>query len=279
MIKVAVTGATGVLGRHVVRELNRLPVRVIAAAHSGHSDLPVLTDGWWLEMDLANPSDNMYEKLGQPDVLIHLAWQGLPRFKSMHHFETELPLQYRFLKDILKAGLPSIVVAGTCLEYGMRNGIFQETMPTNPSNPYAYAKDSLYKQLVFAKGDLNFNLTWARLFYMYGDGQSSTTLYSQLKQTVQQSERLFNMSAGAQLRDYLPIETVSRYLVKLALLKKDIGIVNVCSGRPQSVRSLVEGWVEKNNWNIELNLGYYPYPDYEPMAFWGDNSNLKTLIS
>jgi len=20
-------------------------------------------------------------------------------------------------------------------------------------------------------------------------------------------------------------------------------------------------------------LGYYPYPDYEPMAFWGDNSS------
>lgn len=25
---------------------------------------------------------------------------------------------------------------------------------------------------------------------------------------------------------------------------------------------------------IKLNLGHYAYPDYEPLAFWGDRSKL-----
>ena len=28
---------------------------------------------------------------------------------------------------------------------------------------------------------------------------------------------------------------------------------------------------------MKLNLGYYPYPTYEPMAFWGDNTKLDLI--
>jgi len=27
-----------------------------------------------------------------------------------------------------------------------------------------------------------------------------------------------------------------------------------------------------------LNRGCYPYPDYEPMAFWGDRRRLDSLL-
>ena len=46
-------------------------------------------------------------------------------------------------------------------------------------------------------------------------------------------------------------------------------MVNVCSGKPISVRKLVEQRLAKRKADIKLNLGYYPYPDYEPAAFWG----------
>ena len=85
------------------------------------------------------------------------------------------------------------------------------------------------------------------------------------------------MSEGEQLRDFLPIEKVSQHLINLAILNKNIGIVNVCSGRPISVHKLVKSWLEENNWSIELNLGYYPYPNYEPMDFWGSNQYLLSL--
>ena len=37
-------------------------------------------------------------------------------------------------------------------------------------------------------------------------------------------------------------------------------------------------YLEKNKKKIKLNLGYYPYSDYEPLAFWGDNTKLKLII-
>jgi dTDP-6-deoxy-L-talose 4-dehydrogenase (NAD+) len=64
----------------------------------------------------------------------------------------------------------------------------------------------------------------------------------------------------------------------LALKRADSGVVNLCSGQPISVRKLVEGWIKDNDWSIELNLGHYPYPDYEPMAFWGDRRKLDSLL-
>ena len=80
------------------------------------------------------------------------------------------------------------------------------------------------------------------------------------------------------MRDYLPVDKAAKYLISLALEKKDIGSINVCSGTPISVRRLVEAWIKENGWSIALNLGHYPYPDYEPIAFWGDRRKLDSLL-
>ena len=75
------------------------------------------------------------------------------------------------------------------------------------------------------------------------------------------------------MRDYLPVREVAINLVALARKQKNFGLVNICSGEPKSVRSIVEQWISENNWEIDLDLGYYPYPDYEPMEFWGVKSS------
>jgi dTDP-6-deoxy-L-talose 4-dehydrogenase (NAD+) len=90
-----------------------------------------------------------------------------------------------------------------------------------------------------------------------------------LKSAVSAGEHQFPMSGGDQLRDYLPVDEVARRLVDLAINPGDPGPINLCSGQPVSVRSLVESWIEQNGWNIEPVYGKLPYPDYEPMAFWG----------
>jgi len=86
------------------------------------------------------------------------------------------------------------------------------------------------------------------------------------------------MSGGEQLRDYLRVSEVADILIKIALQNKVQGIINCCSGKPVSVRKFVEQYLLDNNAEIKLELGYYPYPDYEPMAFWGDNEKLKKII-
>ena len=100
----------------------------------------------------------------------------------------------------------------------------------------------------------------------------------QLRKAVEAGHHTFNMSGGEQLRDYLPISDAAKYIVALSLAEHDLGIVNICSGIPVSVRNLVEAMIQEHGWSINLNLGYYPYPSHEPMAFWGCPKKLLSSV-
>jgi nucleoside-diphosphate-sugar epimerase len=277
-MKIAVTGANGFIGRYVLAELalKNVPCVAVDLYAPGKKDSSSFK---WTQIDLYEPPADAFHRMDRPDTLIHLAWGGLPNYRSAHHLEKELPGQYKFLSELVHEGLRCLVVAGTCFEYGMRSGVLTEDLTPYPENPYARAKNSLRQNLESLKLTKPFNLVWTRLFYVYGEGQSKTSLYSQLKEAVLRGDTEFNMSGGEQLRDYLPVEAVAREIVRLAMLGVDVGTVNICSGNPISVRELVERWIRENGWKIKLNLGYYPYPDHEPMAFWGSRKLLDSIIA
>ena len=193
-MKIAVTGASGFVGKHVLAALRTHDVEIYAvtrdASHLNNGIDPSIRV---VEMDIAHPDANAFEQLGCPDVLIHLAWDGLPHYKSLHHFETELPRQYNFLKGLIESGLPALLVTGTCFEYGMQSGELSEDMLAQPNNPYGYAKNALRQQLQYLQSTRPFKLTWARLFYMFGEGQAANTLYSQIRAAALRGDKVLSL--------------------------------------------------------------------------------------
>jgi dTDP-6-deoxy-L-talose 4-dehydrogenase (NAD+) len=274
-MKIAVTGASGFVGRHVVASLACSDNEIIASSRSEIGTLPKGVRH--VALDIAEPA-GAFDRLGRPDVVVHLAWAGLPNYRSLHHFETELPTQFRFLRGMVDDGLGRLVVAGTCYEYGMLSGALDEMMVGVPTNPYGHAKLMLLHQLQFLKAQSPFALSWARLFYSWGEGQAPSSLWSQLNAAVARGDARFPMSGGEQIRDFLAVSMLADHLAALARRGGDVGVVNVCSGQPIAVRSLVERWLASNGWSIELTLGHFPYPDYEPLAFWGNNTKLLAEV-
>jgi nucleoside-diphosphate-sugar epimerase len=281
---ILVTGASGFVGQHAVRALLARGHRVTVSATRPEN---TASFDWATEVECVpyvlpqQPDErDLYVHFGRPDALLHLAWQGLPNYTASFHLDQNLFPQYHFLKNLIVNGLPSLTVTGTCFEYGLQSGCLAEDVPTYPANAYALAKDSLRRFLGTLAAEHPVSLTWVRLFYMYGPGQSQHSLLPLLERAVAGGEVEFRMSGGEQLRDYLPVETVATYLSLLTeQTDRAVGIINCCSGRPISVRRLVEEHLERLGARIRLRLGSYPYPDYEPMAFWGDNTRLKQICT
>lgn len=274
MTIVAVTGASGFVGQHVLRELGRRGVQALALSRRN-----VASDSAdWCMLDMACPDKRTVDRIGSCHSLVHLAWGGLPNYLAERHLDEELPLQRAFLSEVCSTGLRSLVVSGTCLEYGMREGELHESLEVVPHVPYAQAKDRLRSFLELMRARTQMNLCWTRLFYVYGSGQSPNSLWPLLQAAIARGDVRFPMSAGQQVRDFLPIEEAARALVDLALIQSDCGVVNLSSGLPVTVEQRVRRWVEESGASIELDLGRFPYPSYEPLRFWGSRRKLDDTL-
>ena len=284
MKKILVTGATGFIGNYVIEQL-LLNNNCHVIATSSNSQKAQLTS-WYNKVDYLpfnlkefDTNVNYYEFFNQPDLLIHLAWEGLPNYKADFHINENLPRHFIFIKNLIDHGLKDITVTGTCFEYGMQEGELSELIEPKPTNSYSIAKDTLRKKIAQLPHLDNINFKWVRLFYMYGSGQSPNSLLSQLDRSLSMNETIFNMSGGEQERDYLPVEEVAANIINIALQQTVTGIINCCSGNPIKVKDFVINYLQTKNKYIQLNLGYYPYVDYEPMSFWGNNKKLKTILN
>lgn len=279
-MKVLVTGATGFLGKYVIEYLLSKDIYIIATGLEKCDDFITSSKKLaYIQYDInSSVNENTYKLFHSPDIMLHMAWEGLSDYKSSALVEKTLVAHSAFLRNIIDKGLKNLAVTGTCLEYGLKEGCLNEETPTEPVTNYGIAKDTLRKFLQQLKVQYRFNFNWLRLFYMYGQGQHPKSLIPQLEQAILNKQPSFDMSKGDQQRDYLPVEKVAEYIVDIALKQKDFGVVNCCSGKPVTVKSFAEEYLSKKNAKIQLNLGAHPYPDYEPFAFWGDNSKLKKLL-
>jgi nucleoside-diphosphate-sugar epimerase len=281
-MKILVTGATGYIGGYVITLLLERDHKVIATSSS---EAAARQKPWFDKVDFvehnihSDKTENLFKKFHSPDLVIHLAWGGLANFKDPSHIEKELPKQQQFLLNLIENGLKDLAVTGTCLEYGMREGELREDMETNPTIAYPIAKDLLRKNLEDLRKKKPFAFKWIRLFYMYGEGQTPKSIIPQLQKALAAGEPSFNMSGGEQTRDYLPVERVASNIVAIALQNQVTGIINAGSGHPITVKQLVQDYIKSSGKTIRLNLGFYPYPDYEPMHFWSNASKLNSILS
>lgn len=282
-MRIAVTGSRGFIGRRVVEALLRRGVEVTSVERRGRlSEPPVWRTRSAVDrrgVDLATDSGRIHEDCGSPDVLIHLAWGGLPNYCSTHHLEREFPLHARFLCGALQSGTRHVVATGTCFEYGLAEGCLEESTPTRPTTLYAEAKVRLHEEVDAVATAMGAALTWLRPFYVYGPGQPPATLWGQLHAAIDRGDLDFPMSGGEQTRDYLHVNEMARLIAEIAIRAPSrTTTVNVCSGEPTRIRDLVDAWITETGSPIRPVPGALPYSTTEPMHAYGSTARLNELL-
>jgi len=178
-VKVLVTGATGFVGRHLVEALltRGCQVRAVARNAEAAASLPWINAVEFIAADIHADELNIPALTDGIDALAHLAWPGLPNYQALFHFEHNLMADYRFIKGAVEAGVPQVLVTGTCFEYGLQSGPLSEQTEARPSNPYGLAKNTLRLFLENLQQVQPFTLQWARLFTCTEKGRTLTVYW------------------------------------------------------------------------------------------------------
>lgn len=280
VMKVLVTGATGGLGRLIINQLLLTGCKVVAT--SRNSEKAHQSDFFdkvtYIQYDINDKTSlDLFSYFGKPDSVIHLAWEKLDDYKNEAHLTTILENHKAFIFNLLSHGLKDFNGIGTCYEYGIKEGLLKEDFESVPVLPYSQAKNALREFIESLSITYSFNFKWVRVFYVFGDTGGRKNLYSNLITAIKHNDNSFNMSGGEQIRDFLSPNEVAKKIVEISIQNKVIGIINCCSGKPIKLKDFIDAFLSTNSYQIKLNLGYFPYPDYEPMMTWGSTEKFDSI--
>jgi dTDP-6-deoxy-L-talose 4-dehydrogenase (NAD+) len=269
---ILLTGAAGFVGRQVLRALGERGCRVRSVVREGKQerfahddaietivasrDIFAESAAWWARA------------CGGVDTVIHAAWyaesgQYLQSPKNQECLSGTL----RLAEGAVQAKVRRFVGIGTCFEYDLDAGRLSIKTPLKPSTPYAQAKVDAFNALSVALPRHGVAFAWCRLFYLYGEGEDSRRLVSYVRARLQAGEPA-ELSSGSQVRDFLDVREAARMIVDVALGSQE-GPVNICSGKPVTVRELAERIADDFGRRDLLRFGARPDNPVDPACVIG----------
>ena len=265
---IIVSGATGFVGRNIVKSLikNNYKVSILIRNKNKVLSIDYLKNLPKIYFNLEEYDKAI--KVPQNATLIHCAWSEVKDIHSINHIEKNYINNYYFIKNMINNGIKNIVITGTCFEYGLQKSPIKANSITMPNDAYSISKDMLHKSLRLLQNKNDFNLLWLRLFYMYGEGQNENSIIPLLDSALERGDKVFNMSPGDQLLDYLEINVVAKKIIEK--LSKLDGTYNICNGKPISLEDLMKKRMKEKGIYLKLNTGYYGYRKNENTKLWGE---------
>lgn len=247
-MKLFVTGGTGFIGSHFIEQAQAAGHMVLAQRRPGSLPrVPLSREPIWVERPLDGEFDT---ELSGCDALVHLAahtpnppYAPLDECLYWNVFAT-----VRLLQQAARNGIGRFLVAGTCFEYGESARAQEFLHPATEPRPtltYPVSKAAATTSCLGLARHLQLQLKVLRIFQVYGEGEASGRFWPSLRQAAREG-RDFPMSAGLQIRDFVPVEQVAREFVEaLDFSKVEPGrphVRNVGTGRAQSLLEFAQYW-------------------------------------
>lgn len=258
--RVLLTGASGFVGRQVLAALQRAGAEVRLVLRAGTADrlaagapqdrvstpdLFAESAAWW------------QEACNGIDTVIHAAWYAEPGKYLQSPLNMDcLQGTLQLARGAAQAGVRRFVGVGTCFEYDMRGGYLSVDTPLLPTTPYAGAKAAAWMSLANWLPTQNVEFAWCRLFYLYGEGEDARRLVPYLRARLAAGQPA-ELTSGNQIRDFLDVAQAGALIADTALGGRS-GAVNICSGKPVTVREMAEGIAKEYGRPDLLQFGVRP---------------------
>jgi GDP-4-dehydro-6-deoxy-D-mannose reductase len=283
MTRALVTGVTGFIGSHLAEALLQKGYDVTGLVRPCASrDLrPIghlLEDITLVTCDLTNYSSVMNSVRSlDPDIIFHLAALSPVRYSFEHPFqyqETNLIGSINLAHSILE--MPDfkrrrLIVASTAEVYGVQERKpFKETLPLNPTSPYAVSKAAMDMYVRMASSAYSLNCTILRPTNSYGRRFETGFIVEYLITTMLKGVRAY-VGAPDSVRDYIHVtDHVNAYILATEKQTPPGEVYNAGSGRSITNRDLalliakVVGYDER-----KITFGTYP-PGYPVRPLRGE---------
>lgn len=272
--KIAVTGAGGYIGRHVVKALCDRGATVIAVdLHTEGLD----PRSEKLSVDIFRDSTDIFRELGFPDACLHMAWKDGFQHNAPAHMEM-LSQHYRFFENLFSGGLKQLAVMGTMHEIGYYEGEVTEDTPCNPISMYGIAKDALRRSTICLAKEKNVCLQWLRAYYICGDDERNHSIFAKLTAAEKAGQKTFPFTSGKNKYDFIDIEELAQQIAASVMQTEINGIINCCTGVPVSLAEKVEGFLQEKNFAIKLDYGAFPDRPYDSPGIWGNNIKIRQIM-
>jgi UDP-glucose 4-epimerase len=212
-MKVVVTGASGFLGRALVRALLEAGHSVTATACNQipSTDHPLLT---WKRLDLGQPDAGWSSLLAGADVVYHLAWSTIPSEANrapVDDARVNIVGSLSLIQAMWNDGACRVVFAssgGTV--YGILSRIpATEDHPLRPISAYGVSKLAVESYLAAIHDETGLSAISMRMGNLYGPGQSLQRVFGSVTHFAHRAlagEPVRIFGDGSVTRDYLYID-------------------------------------------------------------------------
>ena len=273
-MKILVTGANGYLGQGIVKSLLEHGHEVVAADYKFDKSNDKAEK---IPCDLFS-IDDPYKFFGQPDVLLHLAWRDGFKHYSDAHIE-DFPKHCFFIRKFAECEVKMISIMGSMHEIGFFEGCIKNDTPCNPITPYGISKNALreYTEMICKKNNKSFQ--WLRGYYIVGNNTAGCSIFSKIAKAENEGMKEFPFTQGQNQYDFLDYEEFCEQVSCDTEQTRYLGIINICSGMPETLASRDERFIKENKYNSKLIYGAFPDRPYDSKAIWGDNERITHIMS
>ncbi len=239
--KIWLTGSRGFIGSNLASELDN-SCDLTCLSNTKNEDIHSnQTNKQPVYVDFQNKKNiiDIIERLGIPDIFIHLGWGDMTNPHSEVHLVENINQSKNLIQVLYKAGLEKFVFLGSINEYGDQVGpLYEEMGPKGEITNYAKGKIEVAKFGFEKDKEMKKKFIHIRLSYTYGPVLRKGSLIQDLYWAKKKNLEI-SLGHCEHYRDYIHVSDALTG-IKLLCNVKESTTVNLGSGKAIKLKEFVK---------------------------------------